>query len=157
MAYLKQLASILPKIKSLGGKTLLITSEIPEYLPGVIKTAGYEGEAISDPENELATYLKDQGWLDIAISEKKGYAKGMAQPGVLVVRQKDKMAEEMNVEILEKWAIVPSAMNLGGAKDRPDLEQILENVQAKLKGDIAVHGTYKTLGAKQVIWGKIFG
>jgi len=157
MAYLKQLASISPKIESLGGKILIITSESPEYLPEVIKTTGYAGEAISDPNNELATFLKEQGWLDVAISQKKGYEKGMAQPGVLVIRQKDKMGAGVNVEILEKWAIVPSMMNLGGAKDRPDLEQILENVQAKLKGDAVVHRKYKTIAAKQVIMGKIFG
>jgi hypothetical protein len=157
MAYLKQLASISQNIKDLGGKTLIITSETLEHLPEVIKTTGYDGEAISDPDNGLATYVKEQGWLDVAISQKKGYANGMAQPGVLVLRQKNKMDKGAGIEILEKWAIVPSMMNLGGAKDRPDLVQILENVQAKLKGSEAVHQKYKTIDAKQVIWGKIFG
>ncbi len=48
-------------------------------------------------------------------------------------------------------------MNLGGAKDRPDLEQIWENVQAKLKGERKVHTTYKLLGIWGVLKGKIFG
>lgn len=34
-------------------------------------------------------------------------------------------------------------MNLGGAKDRPILQQVWENVQAKLKGQKAVHDSFQ--------------
>jgi hypothetical protein len=48
-------------------------------------------------------------------------------------------------------------MNLGGAKDRPELEQIWDNVQAKLKGGEEVHGSYKLTSFWSVITGNIFG
>jgi hypothetical protein len=48
-------------------------------------------------------------------------------------------------------------MNLGGAKDRPDLSQVWENVQAKLKGRERVHGRYKLMSFVGMVKGKIFG
>jgi len=48
-------------------------------------------------------------------------------------------------------------MNLGGAKDRPDLNQVWENIQAKLKGRDAVHKKYKLEGVLGHLWGKLFG
>ena len=48
-------------------------------------------------------------------------------------------------------------MNLHGAKDRPDLTQIWDNVQAKLKGRRAVHTTYSLLGPLSLLKRKIFG
>lgn len=48
-------------------------------------------------------------------------------------------------------------MNIGGAKDRPDLNQVWENVKAKLDNKERVHDTYTTIGAWDVMkWG-IFG
>ena len=48
-------------------------------------------------------------------------------------------------------------MNLGGAKDRPDLSQVWDNVQAKLAGKPAVHDKYSlttmAVGLKQKIFG----
>jgi hypothetical protein len=48
-------------------------------------------------------------------------------------------------------------MNIGGAKDRPDLKQVWENVQAKVKGHEAVHQKYKLEGFWVWAWGKFFG
>jgi hypothetical protein len=48
-------------------------------------------------------------------------------------------------------------MNLGGAKDRPELGQVWENIQAKLEGKEKIHSSYKLIGAWGVIKGKIFG
>lgn len=58
--------------------------------------------------------------------------------------------------ILEKWAIVPSMMNMGGASDRPSLTQIWENTQAKLNNKKPVHQMYKKLGSLGVLKAKIF-
>lgn len=66
-------------------------------------------------------FVKERYELEIAVSEKKGYENGMAQPGILVLRGGkggDITGEEGAV--LEKCAIVPSTMNLGGASDRPE-------------------------------------
>lgn len=48
-------------------------------------------------------------------------------------------------------------MNVGGMKDRPELEQVWDNVKAKLEGRERVHGTYKIIGILKTIWAKIFG
>jgi hypothetical protein len=48
-------------------------------------------------------------------------------------------------------------MNLSGAKDRPDLTQVWENVQEKLKGHKVVHASYSLLGPLAVLKWKIFG
>ena len=50
-----------------------------------------------------------------------------------------------------------SQMNLGGAKDRPDLNQVWENIQAKLEGKSVVHEKYAKTSVMGLIWGKIFG
>lgn len=56
-----------------------------------------------DPGNELVGHLRERFGLEVAISEKKGYVNGMAQPAVLVVRREG--------EVLEKWAIVPGLVS----------------------------------------------
>jgi hypothetical protein len=114
-----------------------VTSEPEIHLATTRQSTGYGGESIVDPENILAKHFKEKGLLDVAISEKSGYEHGMAQPAVLVMKK--------DGTVLEKWEIVPSEMNLGGAKDRPDLKQILDNVQSKMKGGKAVHEKYSLL------------
>ncbi|CZR65966.1 uncharacterized protein PAC_15866 [Phialocephala subalpina] len=149
IAYLTTLTSLAPSIEASGGKVVIATSEPLNFLSDTRKATGYQGEAIVDPENELAKHLKQKGFLDVAISEKKGYTHGMAQPAILVMNKEG--------EVFERWAIVPSMMNLGGAKDRPELEQVWENVQAKLEGKKMVHSAYKKIGAVGLLWGKVFG
>lgn len=80
-----------------------MTSEPSSFLPKTRKLTGYEGEAISDPKNELAAHLKQKGFLDVAISEKKGYEFGMAQPAFLVLDKEG--------TVWERWAIVPSLVS----------------------------------------------
>ena len=62
--------------------------------------SGYTGDTIVDPDNLLAKELKRRGLLDVAISDKKGYKHGMAQPAVLVLSK--------DGTVLFKWAIVPA-------------------------------------------------
>lgn len=101
--------------------------------------------------------MKERYELEIAVSEKKGYENGMAQPGFLVLRG-GKGGDIITGEgaVLEKWAIVPSTMNLGGASDRPELEQVWENVRAKVEGKEVVHRVYKKMGLLGMLWGKVF-
>ena len=137
---------------------MIITSEPASFLPETRKLTGYSGDAIVDPNNTLVRFVKERYGLEIAVSEKKGYEHGMAQPGILVLRGGkggDMMGEKGAV--LEEWAIVPSATNLGGASDRPDLEQVWDNVMAKIEGRGVVHGEYKKIGALSVLWQKVFG
>jgi hypothetical protein len=48
-------------------------------------------------------------------------------------------------------------MNLGGAKDRPELGQVWENAKAKLEGKKRVHEVYKHIAALGVFKRAIFG
>lgn len=73
MSYLRTLTTLTPTIEASGGKVVIATAEPLNFLAETRKTSGYQGEAIVDPENELAEHLKAKGFLDVAISEKKGY------------------------------------------------------------------------------------
>lgn len=47
-------------------------------------------------------------------------------------------------------------MNLQGAKDRPSLKEIWDNVKAKLDGEGPVHETYTTTGVIAFFWEKFW-
>ena len=104
MSYLTTLSRLLPQIASAGGKVLIVTAEPGEQnLAATRKSANnYSGEAVVDPEHKLANYLREKGLLDVAITEKGGYVKGVAQPAILVVKR--------DGEVLEQWAIKPSTV-----------------------------------------------
>ncbi|KAF2665792.1 hypothetical protein BT63DRAFT_75747 [Microthyrium microscopicum] len=151
--YLKTLETLLPSITTAGGKVLAITAEIG-HEDAMRASTGYTGTMISDPTNSIAAALKAQGKLDVAITDNtltktKGYEHGMAQPAILIIQQ--------DGTVLYDWAIVPAVMNLGGAKDRPDLVQVWENAEAKMEGKKEVHSAYKLQTFGQTIWSKIFG
>jgi peroxiredoxin len=114
MSYLNQLHTIESSISSAGGSVLVVTSEPEEHLAATRKSSGLQTTILVDTENELAMYLKQQGTLDVAISEKKGYVKGMAQPAVLVIKGGNGagMEKGKDGEVLERWAIVPSLVSL---------------------------------------------
>ena len=108
MSYLKSLKTLTPDITSPpnSGAILAVTSEPSQHLDATRKSSGYQGEVIVDVENKLAAYLKEKGWLDVAVSKKGGYDRGMAQPAVLVLRKKGQ-----DVEVLYSWAIVPGTVS----------------------------------------------
>ncbi|KAF7976228.1 hypothetical protein HWV62_7252 [Athelia sp. TMB] len=149
ISYLKALAGIESQITALNGKVLAVTSEPQSHSAATRKLSGFTGEILVDTENLLAAELKKRGLLHVAISEKAGYEHGMAQPSVLAVKQ--------NMDVLYSWAIVPSLMNLGGAKDRPVLTQAWDNVQAELQGKKGPYKNVSKIGAGSVIFEKLFG
>jgi hypothetical protein len=83
MGYLKTLHTLSAQISSAGGKIIVVTAESAEFISETRKVTGYEGLIIVDEKNELAKELKRRGLVDVAISEKKGYENGMAQPAIL--------------------------------------------------------------------------
>jgi hypothetical protein len=83
MGYLKTLHTLSAKISSAGGKIIVVTAESANFISETRKATGYEGLIIVDEKNELANELKRRGLVDVAISEKKGYENGMAQPAIL--------------------------------------------------------------------------
>ncbi|ORY15867.1 hypothetical protein BCR34DRAFT_558206 [Clohesyomyces aquaticus] len=154
---MRTLQDLSSDITSHGGTTLIVTAEPASFLPEMRKITGYSGAAINDPENSLVPLVKERYGLEIAVSEKKGYVNGMAQPGILILRGGKTGNGGREGEVLEKWAIVPSTMNLGGASDRPDLIQVWDNVKAKMEGKGVVHGVYKKMGIVGTLWNKVFG
>lgn len=145
---MKTLQLILPHISAAGGKALAVTAEPEQHLPETINAAGYSGEVIVDPRNKIAAELKQRINLNVAISPKSGYEHGMAQPAILVIKN--------DGTVLFDWAIVPGVMNLGGAKDRPDLSQVWENVLARLNGQPLVHNRYTLQSFRKVMTQKLF-
>jgi peroxiredoxin len=149
MAYLRTLESLHPSITAAGGKVIAITAEPEQHLKSTVSSTGYSCDVIVDPENQIAVEMKRRGKLNVSISSKAGYEYGMAQPAILVMRS--------DGTVLYDWAIVPGVMNLGGAKDRPDLKQVWENMEAKMNGKPEVHKKYDLQSFVKVIWGKMFG
>ncbi|KAH6991322.1 hypothetical protein BKA56DRAFT_574243 [Ilyonectria sp. MPI-CAGE-AT-0026] len=147
MGYLRTFASLIKSITAAGGIPVIITAEDESHLPATRDSTGYTGDAIVDPQNLLAAELKARGLLDVAISKKSGYPHGMAQPSVLVMRP--------DGSVLQHWAIVPGLMNLGGAKDRPMLDQIWENVSRQLQGQEVTYTTYSMSGIFQALASKM--
>lgn len=98
MAYLKDFTALLPAIKSAHGTPLIVTAEPEEHLAATLAKTGYQGETIVDPENVLAKELKARDLLNVAITEKAGYAHGMAQPAVLVLRKGGEKLFAWNIE-----------------------------------------------------------
>lgn len=48
--------------------------------------------------------------------------------------------------VIEKWAIVPSTINIGRASDRPELEQVWDNVMVTIEEKRVVHTVYTKMG-----------
>lgn len=131
---------------------MIITAEAEGNLEKTRTATGYNGEAISDPEHAIAGELKRRFGLDVAISEKGGYPHGMAQPAVLVLKN--------DGTVVYKWAIVPKLSNLGGATDRPVLDEVIEQALAEIKGTPIITCKPKAAGRTSVVGllrEKIFG
>ena len=116
----------LHKIQELGGNIIGITSQAGNQSS---KNLGLNFDIQIDEENieakkygifitpKAETPLKDVDGV---------YPNGMVQPGVVI--------EDSEGKILYKWAIVPSAMNLGGVSDRPLVADIVASLEQILKG-----------------------
>ena len=115
----------------------------------MLTSTGYAGEVIVDPKNDIAVALKHRDALNVTISSKSGYEHGMVQPAVLVVTN--------DGAVLYSWAAVPGVRNLGGAKDRPNLKQILENAMARMSGQPLLHKKYASQSFTQVMMQKFLG
>lgn len=99
ISYLRDFSSLSSTIVGAHGTPLIVTAEPEIHLSATRSATGYTGAAIADPSNLLVKELSRRGLLDVAITERKGYQYGMAQPAVLVI--------SMDGTVLESWAIVP--------------------------------------------------
>jgi hypothetical protein len=96
---LRDFSSLSSTITAAHGTPLIVTAEPEIHLSATRSATDYAGAAIVDPSHLLAKDLKRRRLLDVAITEKKGYQHGVAQPAVLVMKRDGTM--------LESWAIVP--------------------------------------------------
>ena len=116
----------LNKIQSLGGQVIGITSQVGNQSK---EKLGLNFDIQVDEENIEA---KKYGIFVTPKSETPFkdvdgiYPNGMAQPGVII--------EDSEGQVLYKWAIVPSEMNLGGASDRPLVAHIVSSLEEILQG-----------------------
>ncbi|KAL9580785.1 MAG: hypothetical protein Q9203_006164, partial [Teloschistes exilis] len=152
ISYLRRLQSLSSQISSAGGSTVIVTAESEENMAKTRQASGYTGPAISDPENAIAGELKQRFGLDIVITPKRGYPNGMAQPAVLVLKT--------DGTVVYNWAIVPKLGNLGGATDRPVLDDVVAQVLAEIHGTAAPSSEPPTTSETSVgglLWEKIFG
>jgi len=101
---LRDFSSLSSTITAAHGTPLIVTAEPEIHLSATRSATDYAGAAIVDPSHLLAKELKRRGLLDVAITEKKGYQHGVAQPAVLVMKRDGTM--------LESWAIVPKMVYL---------------------------------------------
>ena len=102
MSYLKSLQSLTPSITAAGGTSLTISAEPSENVEKSRAASGYTGAAISDPDNFIASKMRERGSVDVAITAKNGYPHGMAQPAILIIRK--------DGEVLYSWAIEPKTV-----------------------------------------------
>ena len=86
---------------------------------------------LSDPEHKLRNVLKEDGILDVYVTNKdKRYPHGRLEPSLLIFSH--------NQEVMFRWRIVPSLSNLGGASNRPLVSRVFEVIKLKLDGQIPV-------------------
>lgn len=126
--YLRDFNSHLDTIKGLGGTVVGITAQAGNQS---VANNGLNFDVIVDEENSEAKKY------DIFITPKEqtplkdvdgAYPNGMVQPGVVI--------EDADGNVLYRWAIVPSEMNLGGASDRPLVSDIVAGLE-----HILAHGS----------------
>lgn len=103
MAYLNTLQALTSSIEGACGKVVAITAEPSEHITATRAASGYTGTLIVDEDNQLVKEMKSTAATDVAITERKGYAKGMAQPAVIVIKNSG--------EVVHSWAIVPSLVS----------------------------------------------
>lgn len=109
IAHIKELVAISGEIKAAGGVPVAVTAEVPEELVEKVRSwTGFTDPVIVDPENLLAAELKSRGALDVVVSRSyyaqlRGYAHGMAQPALLVMKK--------DGTVLQRWAIVPALVS----------------------------------------------
>lgn len=115
LSYLRDFSSLSPAITAAHGTPLTVTAEPEINLSATRSATGYTGNAIVDPLQFLAKELKRRGLLDVAITEKKGYEYGVAQPAVLVIKK--------DGTVLESWAILPKMVRL--SSHLPSLKYLL--------------------------------
>lgn len=144
LRYLEDFSECHERIKSLGGISIMITSDPKKKVQRVID--GIDGKfdySIADPKHHLTRVLRernlpspvitgkngDKGYTSsyhTNFASKRGHVEGLLQPSTF--------AFTPELSVLFEWRIIPKLMNFHGAADRPDIKAIVELLEQKSSG-----------------------
>lgn len=118
-----------------GYEPVAISSSDQEEMDKLKSELSLSFDTISDRENQFRGKLKSDGILDIPCYTDESHPRmtaanfphGAVQPAIIAFRPGGKVAY--------RWAITPSKKNLGGATDRPVLEDIWAHVKSGSEPD----------------------
>lgn len=130
-AQLRDFDEALDNVRAMGGEIIAFTAQAGNQSKSN-NNLGFD--VIVDEENVEAkrhdifiTPKAESPWADAPDI----YPNGMVQPGIVI--------EDDGGNVLYRWAIVPSEMNIGGAKDRPLVSEIIGALEQILTGDPIPH------------------
>ncbi|XP_065839512.1 uncharacterized protein [Oscarella lobularis] len=103
-----------------------LTSQTPIEAEKAEKAWGLNYTVYGDPENKLRHFVKEKGWGELEMVNRKGYSHKMAQPGVIALSRERK--------VLYSWAVRADVSNLQGATGRPNPKEVWDIIQARLSG-----------------------
>lgn len=140
-SYLKELnGDFRRKVEGVGGRIIGITSQSAEPAEQAKVDWGLDFEVASDPTTTLAQRF------DINVTPKSEspladhpteYPNGMTQTGVIVLNRSG--------ELIYRWAVDPTEVNLFGASDRPLPEDVWAAIEASRSGQTPGVGTGRRL------------
>mmetsp|Transcript_11439 Transcript_11439/g.13114 ORF Transcript_11439/g.13114 Transcript_11439/m.13114 type:complete len:199 (-) Transcript_11439:829-1425(-) len=105
---------------------------------------GWEFDVYGDPSNAFVKKLREMDLVHPVISGSNGdeaykkakhpltdhqYPNGMVQPAILIL-------QGSTDKVLFSWNIDPNAMNMGGASDRPEVEELWDATKKKMAGKL---------------------
>jgi hypothetical protein len=130
---MNRLNDMVSDIRKLGGEVFAVTAQVDDSSES---DWNLRYDVHIDSHCTLARIFQ------LAITERNGYPYGMSQPGLVVLQKQQNVQGSypsiQNLEtskLLYHWAVEPSKMNMGGGSDRPILDDVLEVVELKLKGN----------------------
>ena len=127
-------SGVVDLIRAAGGEVYAVTSEPQALASRAQEEWGLSFECVGDPHQEIADAARQQGLLNLRISEVGefitrdtawgvSHPKGFYQPGVLA----------LNAErVLYRWQSIPNRENMGGAGGRPTEDYVWRKIQAAL-------------------------
>ena len=125
-AQLRDFNDALDQVRALGGEVVAYTAQAGNQSKS---NNNLRFEVVVDEENTEARrhdiFITPKA--ESPLADVQGvYPNGMVQPGIVV--------EDTSGRVLFRWAIIPSEMNIGGAKDRPLVSEIVGALENILSG-----------------------
>lgn len=140
-SYLRELnGDFRTKVEAAGGRLIGITSQSTELANEAKQDWGLDYDVVSDPSNALATQfgINITAKADTPMADHPTeYPNGMSQTGVIVLNKAG--------DVVYKWAVDPTEVNLHGASDRPLPDDVWAAIVADRDGTDAGEGSGRRL------------